>query len=27
VVCGFPDGLRLSTGDVVEPYAYSPGER
>jgi hypothetical protein len=27
VVCGMPDGLRLSTGDVVQPYTYSPGER
>ena len=27
VVCGLPDGIRLSSGDVVAPYAYSPGER
>lgn len=27
VVCGFPEGYRLSSGDVVPPYAYTPGER
>lgn len=27
VVCGFPDGFRLATGDVVPPYTYLPGER
>lgn len=27
VVCGFPEGLRLSSGEIVPPYSYSPGER
>lgn len=27
VACGFPEGFRLSSGDVVPPYTYSPGER
>lgn len=27
VVCGYPDGLRLSTGDIVSPYVLTPGER
>lgn len=27
VVCGYPDGHRLASGDVVSPYRYSPGER
>jgi hypothetical protein len=27
VVCGYPDGYALASGDVVPPYSYSPGER
>ena len=27
VVCGFPDGLRLESGDHIAPYEYTPGER
>lgn len=27
VVCGYPEGYRLSSGDVVSPYTYLPGER
>lgn len=27
VVCGFPEGFRLQSGDVVPPYTYTPGER
>lgn len=27
VVCGFPDGIRLSSGDHIPAYTYSPGER
>lgn len=27
VVCGFPDGLTLPTGDHVPAYTYQPGER
>jgi hypothetical protein len=27
VVCGFPDGITLASGDRVPPYSYSPGER
>jgi hypothetical protein len=27
VVCGYPDGYTLASGDVVPAYTYSPGER
>ena len=27
VVCGYPDGYTLSSGDTVPNYTYSPGER
>ena len=27
VVCGFPDGMSLPTGDHIPPYVLSPGER
>lgn len=27
VVCGYPDGLRLASGDHIPAYTYSPGER
>lgn len=27
VVCGFPEGMTLPTGDHIRPYAYMPGER
>lgn len=27
VVCGFPEGFRLESGEIVPPYSYSEGER
>jgi hypothetical protein len=27
VACGFPDGYRLASGDLVTPYTYTAGER
>jgi glycosyltransferase involved in cell wall biosynthesis len=27
VVCGYPDGIRLASGDHLAPYQLSPGER
>lgn len=27
VCCGYPDGYRLASGDLVPPYSISPGER
>jgi hypothetical protein len=27
VVCGFPDGYRLNSGDVIPPYTVTAGER
>lgn len=27
VVCGYPDGLTLPTGDHLQPYVYTSGER
>jgi len=27
VVCGYPDGLTLATGDHIAPYTVTAGER